>query len=214
MEPGAPPPRGAALRLATAMRAGFTPLARLMAALAGWNYVLCALFVTFDVVARNAFRFSSASTVELTGYMLAGGIAWGLAAALLDRAHIRVDVLVNRLPMRPRAALHLFSLLLLAAMAGFVAWAAWDLVGESALFDAHDNSALRIPMVIPQGAWAIGISAFCLAILLLLLECLLLLAAGRYAEVDARLGQRSFQDETAEALAAVGFARKPGDQAR
>ena len=53
---------------------------------------LCALFITFDVVARRFFGFSSQATIELTGYALAFGIAWGLAHALATRAHIRVDV--------------------------------------------------------------------------------------------------------------------------
>ncbi|RVT89038.1 TRAP transporter small permease subunit, partial [Rhodovarius crocodyli] len=89
----------------------------------------------------------------ITGYILACGIAWALAHALAARAHIRVDVLVSRFPMKLRAPLHLFALCLLGGFALFCAWAAWSLVDESLLFDAHDNSALRIAMVIPQGIW-------------------------------------------------------------
>ncbi|MDB5383221.1 MAG: hypothetical protein JWO26_2853, partial [Rhodospirillales bacterium] len=90
-----------------------------MAHIAGWNYVACALFITFDIVGRSLFGFSSQATVEITGYMLAGGIAWGLAHTLAKRAHIRVDVLVNRLPPRRRAWLHILSLALLLGLAVF-----------------------------------------------------------------------------------------------
>ncbi len=65
-----------ALRLAQALRAGAATLAAFMAYVAGWNYVACALFITFDVVARSLFGFSSKATFEVTGYMLAGGISW------------------------------------------------------------------------------------------------------------------------------------------
>ena len=177
-----------------------------MAYLAGWNYILCALFITFDIVARRFFGFSSQATVEITGYMLAAGIAWALAHTLARRAHIRVDVLVNRLPVGIRAWLHLFSLTLLGGMMVLVLWAAWDLVDESALFDAHDNSALRIPMVIPQGIWAVGISAFVVMLVVLLLESALNLMAGRPGELDRLLGSRTLEDETAEALEAVAMA--------
>lgn len=178
-----------------------------MAWLAGWNYIACALFITGDVLGRNLFGVSSAATVEITGYMLACGIAWGLAHTLACRAHIRVDVLVTRLPVRLRAPLHIFSLLLLAGFALFIAWAAWALVDESALFDAHDNSALRVPLIIPQGIWAVGISAFVLMCAVLLLESTLALLTGEGERLDGLLGSRTLHDETEEALEAVAMAR-------
>lgn len=196
-----------ALRAARRLRQGVAALAAVMAYLAGWNYVACALFITADIVGRSVFGVSSTATVEITGYMLAGGIAWALAHTLARRAHIRVDVWVNRLPLRLRAWLHLLSLLLLGGFAAFCAWAAWELVDESLLFDAHDNSALRVPLVLPQGLWAFGIIAFCAMIAVLLLESLLALLAGRPEELDRLLGSRTLEDETAEALEAVEMAR-------
>jgi TRAP-type C4-dicarboxylate transport system permease small subunit len=195
------------LRAVRALRAGATAIAAVMAHLAGWNYVACALFITFDVVARSLFGFSSKATIEITGYMLAGGIAWGLAHTLARRAHIRVDVWVNRLPLGIRAALHLVSLLLLGVFAAFCAWAAYGLVDESLLFDAHDNSALRVPLVIPQGIWTFGILAFCGMILVLAAESVLSLLLGHGEELDRLLSSRTLEDETAEALEAVEMAR-------
>lgn len=189
------------------MRRGVSGVAALMAYLAGWNYLACALFITFDILARNFLGFSSAATVEVTGYMLACGIAWALAHTLAVRAHIRVDVLLNRWPARVRAPLHLFSLLLLGGFAAFCAWAAWSLVDESLLFNAHDNSALRIPLALPQGIWFAGIAAFVVMVAVLLLEALLLLLTGRAAQLDTLLGSRSIDDETREALDAVGMAK-------
>nr|WP_282572301.1 TRAP transporter small permease [Roseomonas acroporae] len=177
-----------------------------MAYVAGWNYVLCAAFITFDVLARSLFGFSSAATVEVTSYMLAAGISWSLAHTLAMRAHIRVDVLVNRMPLRLRAALHLFSIALLVVFAGFVAWAGWTVLDESLLFDAHDNSALHVPMWIPQGLWLVGLVAFLVMAVTLLAESALALADGRLAEVEALLSSRSVDDETEEALEAVAMA--------
>ncbi|WP_426955300.1 TRAP transporter small permease subunit [Muricoccus radiodurans] len=196
-----------ALRAARGLRVGVAWVAAVMGYLAGWNYVACALFITFDIVGRSALGVSSTATVEVTGYMLAVGIAWGLAHTLARRAHIRVDVWVNRLPLRIRAGLHLLSLLLLGGFAVFCAWAAWELVDESALFDAHDNSALRVPLVIPQGLWTAGILAFVVMILVLALESTLALVLGRPEELDRLLGSRTLEDETAEALEAVEMAR-------
>lgn len=197
------------LRAARALRLGVSKLAAGMGYLAGWTYVACALFITGDVIGRNLFGMSSTATVEVTGYMLALGIAWGLAHALARRAHIRVDVWVNRLPLAARAWLHLLALLLLGAFAGFCAWAAYALVDESLLFDAHDNSSLHVALVVPQGLWLFGLLAFCAMILVLALEGALCLLLGRPEEIDRLLGARTLEDETAEALEAVAMARAP-----
>jgi TRAP-type C4-dicarboxylate transport system permease small subunit len=196
------------LRAARALRRAVGAVAAVMAHVAGWTYVVCALFITFDIVARAFFGFSSQSTVEVTGYMLAGGIAWGLAHTLIRRANIRVDVFANRWPVRVRAPLHILSLVLLTAIGALIAWAAWELVDESALFNAHDNSAWRIELVWPQGIWAFGISAFLVTCLVLLLEAVLALVAGQGAALDGLLGSRTLEDETEEALEAVAMAHE------
>ncbi|PTM42517.1 TRAP transporter small permease [Bosea sp. 124] len=198
----------AALRFARALRKAVDRAAAGMAYLAGWNYVLCALFITSDIVGRSAFGVSSAATVEISGYMLACGISWALAHTLAERAHIRVDVLVNRVPLRARALLHLLALVLLGLFSAFLAWAGWDLLQESLMFDAHDNSALHIPMALPQGIWAFGLGAFLVMIAVLMLEAALGLFCSQYDEVVALLGSRSIDDEADEALEAVAMARK------
>ncbi|WP_161600941.1 TRAP transporter small permease subunit [Teichococcus oryzae] len=204
MRGGVPAP----LRVAQGLTRWVSRLAAVMAYLAGWNYILCAVLITFDVVARNLLGFSTAATVEISGYMLACGIAWALAHTLARRAHIRVDVLVNRMPLRLRVWLHVLAVALLAGFAVFIAWGGWQIVEESALFDAHDNSALRIPLMLPQGIWAFGLLAFLVMSLVLLLESALALLLGELEEVDALLGSRSVDDETREALEAVAMARE------
>ena len=194
------------LHMARRLRQGVSALAAVMAHIAGWNYILCACFITFDIVARSFFGFSSKATVEVTGYMLAGGIAWALAHTLARRAHIRVDVFMMRLPLGLRAWLHLFSLALLLGLGIFFAWTALELVDESALFNAHDNSALRIEMIWPQGIWAFGIISFAVMGAVLMLEASLGILAGQPEELDRLLASRSLEDETEEALEAVGMA--------
>jgi TRAP-type C4-dicarboxylate transport system permease small subunit len=200
--------RGGTLIAVTALRRGLQAVATAMAYVAGWNYVACALFITFDVVARSTLGFSSKTTVEITGYSLAFGIAWALAHTLVQRAHIRVDVLVNRFAARPRQLLHGLALLLLALFAVFCAWVASELAGESWLFNAHDNSALSIPLILPQGLWSFGIVFFAVLVVVLLVEVGLLLLRGRGDEVERLLGPRTLQDETKEALEAVAMARE------
>jgi TRAP-type C4-dicarboxylate transport system permease small subunit len=178
----------------------------LMGYLAGWGFILCAAFITFDVIARRFFGFSSQATTELTGYTLAFGIAWALTHTLTTRAHIRIDVLINHLPDGLRYPMHLASLAALGVFMGFIAKGAYDLVDESILFRATDISLLRTPLWIPQGLFAFGIAVFLLLIVLLFLESLLLVLTGRGRDAEALLHARTYQEEAAEALEAVGVA--------
>jgi TRAP-type C4-dicarboxylate transport system permease small subunit len=180
-------------------------IGHVMNAAAGWLFVVCALFVSFDVLARKFLNVSSRATVELTGYMLAFGIAWGLCDALTTRAHIRVDVLVTRMPLAVRVWMYGLALAFLAALAWFFVWRGWAVVHDSWDFGAHDSSALTIPLVVPQALWAFGITVFFALIVIMLAEVVILLTLGRRAEVDRLLGPRTLEEEAEEALEAAGL---------
>jgi TRAP-type C4-dicarboxylate transport system permease small subunit len=206
-------PVSAALRAATGLRRFVAAIGTLMGIVAGWAFVLCAFFIAFEVLARSILRVSTQSTTEITGYMLAFGLSWGLAHTLSNRSHVRIDMLINRLPIRLRVPLHLLSLALLALFVGFLAKGAWDLVDESLLFGATDISLLRTPLAIPQGLWAGGLVVFLLLILCMLLENILLALAGDARQVERNLSARGYDEEAQEALEALGVAT-PKDAAR
>jgi TRAP-type C4-dicarboxylate transport system permease small subunit len=191
------------LKAATALRRGIAGLATVMGVVAGWGFVLCALFIAFEVLARAFLGFSTGSTVEISGYMLAFGLSWGLAHGLAQRGHVRIDVLINHLPRPVRVWLHLLSLTLLGFLMAFLAKGAWDLVDESLLFNATDISALRTPLAIPQGLWAAGLIVFLVLIAAMLLENLLLALAGDARQVERNLSSRSYTEEAEEALVAM-----------
>ena len=191
------------LKAATLLRRAAAGLGTAMGILAGWGFVLCAFFIAAEVLARAFLRVSTGSTVEISGYMLAFGLSWGLAHTLTHRGHVRIDILINRLPRRARVPLHLCSLALLAVFIGFLAYGAWMLVDESLLFGASDISAMRIPLAIPQGLWAGGILLFLLLILLMLFENMLLALAGEGRLVERNLASRTYDEEAEEALEAL-----------
>ena len=188
------------------VRLSLDRVARLMNAAAGWLFIVCALFVTFDVLGRKFFSISSKATVELTGYMLAFGVAWGLTEALTSRAHIRVDVLVTRMPLAIRAWMHALALTFLGILGFFLTWRGWAMVHDSWDLDSHDASALAIPLIYPQGAWALGITVFFALIVVMWLEVVVLLARRRGDVVDHLLGARTLQEEAAEAVEAAHMA--------
>ena len=182
---------------------------------AGLCYLLITLLICFDIAARHLLGFSSEATIELTGYMMAVGMTWGLAGTLFERGHVRIDVLVQKMPLRVRVWLHLASLVALIVSTGFYTWGAVSLARDSFAFGATDLSTLRTPLVIPQGLWAAGFALLLLAALALALRAVRQLALGQYDEMDQALMARTYVDEAAETLEAVAEAQAtmhlPGD---
>ena len=70
-----------------------------MNAAAGWLLIFCAVLISGDIFAREVLRASIGATLEISSYILAVSIAWGLAHALSERQHVRIDLIVTRAPM-------------------------------------------------------------------------------------------------------------------
>jgi TRAP-type C4-dicarboxylate transport system permease small subunit len=183
------------LRPIRATRGRFTIIARAMNASAGWCYIIVAAFITADVGSRQFLGFSSGSTTEVAGYVLACGITWGLAHTMLERAHIRIDILVMRTPLRLRQYLHVLSLTLLLVFIGLMTWSGFDLAAESMLFGSTDLSAFTIPLAPPQMIWTFGLGAFAALLVVMLAETLLLLLLGDAAGVDSLLAHHFLEQE-------------------
>jgi TRAP-type C4-dicarboxylate transport system permease small subunit len=135
--------------------------------------------------------------------MLAVGIAWGLANALAERAHVRIDIFINKLPAGLRQYLHAVALVFLLVLAVAMAYGAWYITNESIEFRAADMTGLRTPLAIPQGLWGIGIFVFACLCLVLLVRAAWFLARGQGDEVERMLGSRTYEDEAREVLDAV-----------
>ncbi len=171
---------------------------------AGWCYLAITVLITFDIIARRLLGFSTEATTELTGYLMAIGMSWGLAGTLIDRGHVRIDVLVQRMPLGTRVWLHLASLLAMAVTTAFFVYGAWHLAYDSYEFHSTDLSSLKLPMAIPQGLWAAGFALLLLMVVALTLRSVAGVLRGQADEVDRTLMSRTYEDEAAETLEAIG----------
>lgn len=175
---------------------------------AGWCYLAITLLICFDIGARRLLGFSTEATTEVTGYLMAIGMSWGLAGTLFERGHVRIDVLVQKLPLKVRVWLHLASLFALLVATGFFAWGAFSLAKDSWDFRATDLSALHTPLAIPQGLWAAGLALLLLACVAIGARSLRQLAGGDADAMDRMLMARTYIDEAAETLEAVAEAQQ------
>ena len=162
--------------------------------------LLAAILIGIDVVLRKLLNASIGGADELAGYALAIGTAWSLAAALLDRAHIRIDSLYVLLPNRLRLALDFAGLAVFTAFFGLIAWHGSSMVMQSWTSGSRSQSALQTPTVIPQAIWIFGLAVFVAIGALLFVHALILLGHGRVAEATGAISTRSAEEEVAEEI--------------
>lgn len=161
----------------------------------GGLLVLAAVLVCIEVLVRKVFLMSLGGADELSGYAFAIATSWGCGYALLQRAHIRIDVLYIRLPEVVRAWLDLVALLSLGLFLAVMTWHAAGVFVFAATENTHSNTPLKTPMWIPQGLWVAGFIFFGLVIAEQVGRCLSALLRQDWIEVRRTAGTRSIKDD-------------------
>jgi TRAP-type mannitol/chloroaromatic compound transport system permease small subunit len=162
--------------------------------------LLASVLVSIDVTLRKCCLMTLGGADELAGYALAISSAWGLAYALLNRVHIRIDSLYVLLPVRLCALLDVISVLSFAFFFGIVAYHAYFVFEQSLISGSSSVSPLGTPLVIPQALWVAGLVEFVLVASLLLVRGVQLFIAGEIAAVQRMLGSRSAVEEVEDEL--------------
>src|SRR6185295_3555238 len=162
--------------------------------------LLAAVLIGIDVLMRKFLDRSIGGADELAGYSLAIGTAWGLGAALLDRAHIRIDSLYVLFPQKLRLALDIVALVLFIGFFGLTLWHGLGVVSQSWTSGSRSQSALETPTVIPQALWIIGLAAFVVIGVLLLIQALRLAAAGDLRGTARLISTRSAEEEVEDEI--------------
>ena len=157
--------------------------------------LLAAVLIGIDVLMRKFLARSIGGADELAGYSLAIGTAWALGAALLDRAHIRIDSLYGLFPRRVRLALDVLGLVLFICFFALVAWHGLGVVSQSWISGSRSQSALETPTVIPQLLWILGLAGFLVVGVVLLLRALTLAARGDLQGMAQLTSTRSAEEE-------------------
>jgi TRAP-type C4-dicarboxylate transport system permease small subunit len=162
--------------------------------------LLAALLIGVDVLLRKFLNRSIGGADELAGYALAIGTTWGLGAALLDRAHIRIDSLYVLFAQKIRLALDLVAVILLVGFFALVLWHGWGVLAQSWTSDSRSQSALETPTVIPLTLWIAGLAGFVVVGVVLLVEALRLMAAGDLAGAARLISTRSAEEEVEDEI--------------
>ncbi|RVU86090.1 TRAP transporter small permease [Leucothrix sargassi] len=158
-----------------------------VALLAGLALLACVALILVEIISRQ-IGSPFGGTDELSGYVMAITTSWGVAYALTEKAHVRIDLLRAKCAPLGRALLDSIAILALAATALVVAWRGWSVVAKTLSTGAKANTALETPLWIPQILWWSGWVWFAVSATLIAIASLMLVAKRRYDDVDKIAG--------------------------
>ena len=154
-----------------------------------------AFLVTFEVFARKLFNYSIGGADEISGYAFGVATTLGLAFALFERAHIRVDALFILLPRFLRIILNFFGLALMIGFAAIIAFMAWDMVADTMKHGSRSITPMRTPLAWPQIPWLIGWVLFVAAGALLFAGALWAVIKGDASKADQLIGVKTLDEQ-------------------
>ena len=118
-------------------------------------YSMLVITMAVEVLRREVFAYSSVWGEEIVRYAFIYLVWIGAAAAVRERAHIRIDVIFEFCSMRVKALLYLFGDLVMLVVACYALFYSWESLLVSLKYGSVSHG-LRVPMVWFLSAVPIG----------------------------------------------------------
>lgn len=166
----------------------------------GYLFLALAFLVTTETLLRKLFNVSMQGADELGGYALAVGSSLAFSVALVERSHIRIDLLHQYLPGPLQALLNWLAVVSIAAFGGLLAWVGYGIISETLVFGSTAPTPWATPLIYPQGLWYATLLVFALLAVALAGRASWLLVCGRWRQLNAEFQPRGTMEELAEEL--------------
>lgn len=142
---------------------GVEAVARGLVWLAGGSLVAMSFLVTVEALLRKFAGMSLGSVDEIVAYVFAASATCSFGFALIQRAHIRIEIVRGLFPAPVRKALDILALVAFTAVFTVIGWYAVNLAIRAYVTGARSVTVMRVPLVWPQSVWALGLgfSALC-----------------------------------------------------
>ncbi len=151
----------------------------------GWLVPLMMLLVLFEVFMRYVMGQPPMIADEFAAYMLVALSFIGLAYTWKEKGHIRITVLVNRLPPRESNWLSLVTLVFAFAFAIVLIKLSYDYMVFSFSLGMTSSTWLRFPLQGPQMTLVIGFILLSLMLIVEIATAITNIRSGRRVEEKA-----------------------------
>lgn len=169
----------------------------------GGTLVLLSILVTADTLLRKFAGISLQGTDELGGYVLAVTSCLAFTIAMIDRAHIRIDILHTRLPPSIQAALNLISAVAFALLSLILVRFGWNVVEDTMSYGSTAPTPWATPLIYPQSLWFGGLVLFAVVTVAIAIRGFVLAASGNARGINQELGPLTTLEELEEELSDV-----------
>lgn len=120
--------------------------------------------VVWEVFCRYLLRSPTSWAMEINQYLLAALALLAGGYTLLEERHVRVDMLHRRLPPKARAAVEVFSGLLILLLCAVLLWHGSEFAWDALRKGKRSMSLLEFPLfpsmaLVPLGAFLLGLQA-------------------------------------------------------
>ncbi|MDE2415727.1 MAG: TRAP transporter small permease subunit [Comamonadaceae bacterium] len=178
-----------------------------------WLIFAATVISTINAIIRKAFNYSSNGFLEVQWYLFAWSFLIAAGYTLLNREHVRIDVLNSRLPKKVQLWIEILGLIFfLTPVCLLVLWLCIPVLGDkitSGEMSPNPGGLIRWPVWL---ALPVGFVLLLLQGWSELIKCIAFLK-GRGPDPTVKLGDKSAEEELAEALrqhaAAAGVTPAP-----
>jgi TRAP-type C4-dicarboxylate transport system permease small subunit len=157
--------------------------------------------IAAETILRKFFSYSMGGIDELGGYAVAVVAPLAFLVAAHEQAHIRINILHGKLPLRARAALNVAAAVCLGLLALFLLYFTFKTVQDTLAYRSIAQTPWATPLIYPQAVWLVAMLAFTLGTLVIAGRTVLLLVRRDWATLDSRFGPGAPQDELQAELA-------------
>jgi len=158
----------------TLMRKGLNWLYTGCGVASGFFLVMIGAAIALQIAARHLGK-QVPSADDIAGLSMAASLFLGLAPTLRAGRHIRVNLLLSKLPVRLRKRFEVFVCLMGSVFFGYFSFYATQMTIESYQIGERTAGLLPIPLWLPQIGMSLGLIVMTLA----LLDDLVLAVGGR-----------------------------------
>jgi TRAP-type C4-dicarboxylate transport system permease small subunit len=124
--------------------------------ISGLGVLLMGLILTYEVLCRYLFNSPTIWAQETSIYLYMWTMLAAASYTLQTRKHVHVDLVVDRLPVRPKLALEAATSTVGAIFCGIVSMQAYEMIAATVRFGKVSATPLRVPLWIPQSALLMG----------------------------------------------------------
>ncbi len=170
-------------------------LARLLGWIFGLTMLTLSVMVTIETLVRKLFSISLGGVDELSGYAVAIAGPLAITIALIECAHIRINIFYLRMSRPARRILDMLSMIALTILSSFLSFFAYRTVMDTYQFKSLAQTPWATPMIYPQSLWLLALLVFTATTLFLLVRSFVFLKHKDWEAMDQILAPESLEDE-------------------